>query len=193
MFQSSVPTMLKLITLLRRIYVSLRSTVYILYFSKVYKVQFGNNVRIYSKLLINGRGSIIIGDGTVFSSRRAVNELNVVSKDAVIEIGKGCLLNGAIIGCAKSMKIGDNCIIAEAYIRDTSSHGIEPEKRRNPEYAKIVPVYISENVWIGNHTHVIPGVTIGKNSIIGVNSVVVKSIRDNVFAAGVPCRVIKEI
>ncbi|MBL7482335.1 maltose acetyltransferase domain-containing protein [Escherichia coli] len=54
-------------------------------------------------------------------------------------------------------------------------------------------VTIGDNVWIGSHVVINPGVTIGDNSVIGAGSVVTKDIPPNVVAAGVPCRIIREI
>lgn len=53
-------------------------------------------------------------------------------------------------------------------------------------------ISIEDNVWIGEHSVILSGVTIGKNSIIGANSVVTKSIPENCMAAGVPAEVIKK-
>ncbi|MFC7055729.1 DapH/DapD/GlmU-related protein [Enterococcus alcedinis] len=58
-------------------------------------------------------------------------------------------------------------------------------------YAK--PVKIGNNCWFGANVTVCPGVTIGNDVVIGAGSVVTKDIPDNVFAAGVPCKVIREI
>jgi galactoside O-acetyltransferase len=52
---------------------------------------------------------------------------------------------------------------------------------------------IEDNVWLGTGVMVNPGVTIGRNSVIGAGSVVTKSIPANVVAAGVPCRVMRPI
>ena len=54
------------------------------------------------------------------------------------------------------------------------------------------PVFIEDNVWIGESVSVLPGVRIGKNSIIGANSVVTKNIPENSIAVGNPARVIKK-
>ena|SRR5699024_8906399 len=54
-------------------------------------------------------------------------------------------------------------------------------------------VTIGDNVWIGTGTQILPGVEIGENSIIGAGSVVTKSIPANVVAAGVPCKIIREV
>ncbi len=58
-------------------------------------------------------------------------------------------------------------------------------------YAK--PVHIGDGCWIGTNVIILPGVTIGEGCVIGAGSVVVKSIPANCFAAGNPCRVIREI
>ncbi len=51
----------------------------------------------------------------------------------------------------------------------------------------------NSNVWIGANSVVLPGVTIGENSVIGAGSVVTKDIPSNVVAVGNPCRVVREI
>lgn len=185
--------MLRLLGFMRTIYLAIRSRALVFYYGWFHGVRFGKRVRIYSRILIHGTGKVSVGDETHFTSRRAVNEICTTNANAEIRIGQNCLLNGAIIGAAESISIGNDCIIAEAYIRDTSGHGISPSRRRDPSAVKISPVVLENNVWIGSQVHIMPGVTIGENSIIGVNSVVTKSIPSNVFAAGNPARVIKEI
>ena len=55
------------------------------------------------------------------------------------------------------------------------------------------PIVIEDNVCVGAGVHIMCGVTVGRNSVIGAGSVVTKSIPENVIAAGVPCIVIREI
>ena len=55
------------------------------------------------------------------------------------------------------------------------------------------PVVIGNHVWIGMNSVIMKGVTIGDNVIIGANSVVTRDIPSNTIAAGIPCKVIKEI
>ena len=56
-----------------------------------------------------------------------------------------------------------------------------------------LPIHIGNKVWIGANSVVLPGVTIGENSVIGAGSIVTRDIPANVIAAGNPCRVIREI
>ena len=60
-------------------------------------------------------------------------------------------------------------------------------------YGSGEPITIGDDVWIGGHVSILPGVTVGNNDIIGAGSVVTKDIPDNVIAVGNPCRVLREI
>ena len=74
----------------------------------------------------------------------------------------------------------------------TSNHAMDAwERTHGACYAK--PVRIGNNVWVGAGVHINQGVTIGDNTIIGSGSVITKDIPANVVAAGVPCKVIREI
>ena len=74
----------------------------------------------------------------------------------------------------------------------TSNHAVDAWERANGAcYAR--PVKIGNYVWVGAGVHINPGVTIGDNTIIGAGSVITKDIPANVIAAGVPCKVIREI
>ena len=86
--------------------------------------------------------------------------------------------------------IGENVFIAPGVCIACAGHGIHPNER-NINTSK--PVYIGKNVWIGANATILAGVHIGNGSIIGAGSVVSKDIPDNVIAAGVPCKVIREI
>ncbi len=74
----------------------------------------------------------------------------------------------------------------------TAGHPLEVELRnKGLEYAK--PIKVGDNVWIGGNVIVLPGVTIGDNTVIGAGSVVTKDVPSNVLAVGNPCRVIRTI
>jgi maltose O-acetyltransferase len=70
-------------------------------------------------------------------------------------------------------------------------HPTNAELRRQQEFGK--PVEIGSDVWVGGGALILPGVHIGSQAIIGAGSVVTRDIPDGVFAAGNPCRVIREL
>ena len=73
----------------------------------------------------------------------------------------------------------------------TATHLMSAELRRKQEFAK--PIAIGSDVWVGEGAIICPVVRIGSKSVIGAGSVVTRDIPDGVFAAGNPCRVIREI
>ena len=88
--------------------------------------------------------------------------------------------------------IGDRVMIGPNVTIATANHPINAELRLKAlQYNR--DVHIEENVWIGANVVVVPGVTIGKNSVIGAGSVVTKDIPANVVAVGNPCKILREI
>ncbi len=90
------------------------------------------------------------------------------------------------------IEIGNHVLFGPRVGIYTSNHAIDAtERAAGACYAK--PVKIGNNVWIGAGVHINQGVTIGDNTIIGAGSVITKDIPANVIAAGVPCKVIRNI
>lgn len=97
--------------------------------------------------------------------------------------------------------IGDNCNFGPNVTIVTPLHPMLPDERREILtasgerkrlcYAK--SVHIGNDCWLGASVTVCPGVTIGDNCVIGAGSVVTKDVPANSFAAGVPCKLIREI
>ncbi len=88
--------------------------------------------------------------------------------------------------------VGDKVMIGPNVTIATANHPIDPELRsRGLQFNK--DVFIGENAWIGAGVVIVPGVHIGKNAVIGAGSVVTKDIPDNMLAAGVPCKVLREV
>ena len=100
-------------------------------------------------------------------------------------------MNCVILDEAK-VKFGDNVFIAPGCGFYTAGHPLDVEQRnRGLEYAR--PISIGNNVWIGAHVCVLPGVMIGNNCVIGAGSVVNKDIPAGTLAVGNPCRVIRKL
>lgn len=88
--------------------------------------------------------------------------------------------------------IGNDCLFGPNTVIATAGHPIDPELRaRVTQYN--AEVHIGNNVWLGAGVIVMPGVTIGDNSVIGAGSIVTKDIPSNVVAFGNPCKVFREI
>lgn len=91
-----------------------------------------------------------------------------------------------------TVTIGNNVMIAPNVTISVTGHPVHYTLRANGEMFSF-PVVIGDNVWIGSHAVINPGVKIGDNSVIGAGSVVTKDIPPDVVAAGVPCRILREI
>lgn len=110
-----------------------------------------------------------------------------------IHIGKNFYANSNFtIVDDYTVTIGDNVLIAPNVTISVTGHPVHHELRKFGEMYSF-PVTIGNHVWIGSNVVINPGITIGENTVIGAGSVVTKDIPPNVVAAGVPCRVIREI
>ena len=110
-----------------------------------------------------------------------------------IEVGDNVFLNYncMLLDCNK-IKIGNNVLIAPNVQMYAATHPVDYRVRLE-ELEMAYPITIEDNVWIGGGAIICPGVTIGKNSVIGAGSVVVKDIPANSVAVGNPCRVVKTL
>lgn len=89
------------------------------------------------------------------------------------------------------VKIGAFTLFGPSVQIYTATHPMQAELRRTSEFGK--PIEVGSDVWVGGGAILCPGVTIGSKAVIGAGSVVTKAIPAGVFAAGNPCRVIREI
>lgn len=109
-----------------------------------------------------------------------------------VSIGEGTYanMNLTLIDDWK-ITIGKNVLIGPNVTICTTGHPVHPAHRGDGMYS--FPVTIGDNVWIGGNVFILPGVTIGENSVIGAGSIVTKDIPANVIAVGNPCKVVREI
>jgi acetyltransferase-like isoleucine patch superfamily enzyme len=108
-----------------------------------------------------------------------------------ITIGKNVFFN---TGCSfqdrGGISIGNGSMLGMNVTIATLNHGLSL-KTRNITYPS--PVKIGENVWIGSNATILPGVTIGDNSVVAAGAVVTKDVPKNTVVAGVPAKLVKEI
>ena len=88
--------------------------------------------------------------------------------------------------------VGDYTMLAPNVTLASAAHPIAPELRRKG-YQYNLPVRIGKNCWLGAGVIVMPGVTIGDNTVVGAGSVVTKDLPANVVAVGTPARILREI
>jgi maltose O-acetyltransferase len=89
------------------------------------------------------------------------------------------------------VRIGEHTMFGPSVQIYTATHPMNAAERRKHEFAR--PITIGSDVWVGGAAVICPGVTIGSRSVIGAGSVVTRDVPEGVFAAGNPCRVIREI
>ncbi len=110
-----------------------------------------------------------------------------------IEIGDDFYANvNLVILDAAKVRIGHHVFIAPNVGLYTSGHPLDAERRnKGLEFAK--PITIGDDVWIGAGVHVMPGVSIGSQSVIGAGAIVTRDVPSGVVAAGNPARVLRPI
>lgn len=196
----------KLIFKFSSIYKRLELKCFMEYFKTMPNVELADSVLIEHKPYINlHKNSVIrIGERSVLNSNPAWLHLAPYSRvhlladrpDALIEIGKDTRFHASCIRAYKSVKIGDRCLVANnCQIMDASGHGLsfdDVTKRIEQIPFEIKPVEIEDDVWLCEGVIVLPGVTIGRGSIVAARSVVTKSLPRMCVAAGNPAKVVRE-
>ncbi len=110
-----------------------------------------------------------------------------------VHLGKNVYFNfNATLVDDTHIYIGDCTMLGPNVVIATAGHPILPELREKALQYNL-PVHIGKNCWLGAGVIVLPGVTIGDNTVIGAGSVVTKDIPANVVAVGNPCKVLREI
>ncbi len=109
-----------------------------------------------------------------------------------IELGERVFFNfNCIVLDVCPVRIGSFTLFGPAVQIYTPMHPFNAALRRQQEFGK--PVEIGSDVWVGGGAIILPGVRIGSRAVIGAGSVVTRDVPEGTFAAGNPCRVIREI
>lgn len=108
-----------------------------------------------------------------------------------IKFGKDIFINQNVTFVdLGGITIEDQVLIGPGSRLITVNHLISPKKRRG---IKVEPILIKKNAWIGANVTVLPGITIGENSIVAADSTVTKDVPDNVIVVGSPAKVVRTI
>lgn len=170
---------------------------------KYHRVEYGKNVIIRGKLNIYGRGTIIIGDSVILNSDMKYNPIGGMSgiilqaeQSGIIQIGNNVgISNAALISQGPGIFVEDDVMIGgSCKIYDTDFHSLNYIERmqKNDPGVKMGKIVIKKGAFIGGHTIILKGVTVGQFSIVGAGSVVTKDIPDNEIWAGNPAKFIRK-
>jgi acetyltransferase-like isoleucine patch superfamily enzyme len=158
----------------------------------------GQHLDVYGwiHLIIHPESEIKLGDFVRLNSgfdRNAVGGDHClciqVGRNAKLIIGHGVGISNSTIICMEKIVIDEGVLIGGGCdIYDTDFHGIDPSERRvyTTSSIKTAPIHIKKNSFIGSHTLVLKGVTIGEGAIVGAGSVVTKDLPDFEIWAGNP-------
>ena len=138
---------------------------------------------------------ISIGNNTVILANSRIQLYpDLTKKKAYITIGNHCYIGYYLsILAGADIKIGNNVLIASNVLITSEGHGINPESDipYMEQPLNIKEVIIEDHCWIGEKACILPGVTIGKYSVVAAGSIVTKSIPEYSIVAGNPAKVIK--
>lgn len=150
---------------------------------------------------IRNKSNIDLGIGLTTGVGCRIEAFSKIKQNIVLQFGKNVQINDYVhISAMESVIIGNNVLMASKIYISDCSHGSYLGNKNDsdpntipadrPLFSK--PVLIKDNVWLGEFVSVLPGVIIGKGTIVGANSVVSKSLPDYVIAVGSPAKPIKK-
>jgi len=156
----------------------------------------GNNFVLFGEMpYITGSGNIIIGDNVEMHNKITLFTGGAIYDEPELHIGDNTVIgSGVLIRMHKQILIGNNCLIASnVIIGDNDGHPLHVDRRA--KFLKIKQkdaksVIIEDDVWIGENSTILKGVTIGRGSIVSAGSVVMKSIPPMKIVMGNPARVV---
>jgi len=172
-------------------------------------VKIGKNVFIGDNVEIRCKEKVYIGDNSVLTKDIKINCTSFETGDYLYmtdgcEIGRGGsngpnsrvkignnvgIFEGTIINPSEEVTIGDNTGIGAEVMIWTHGAWLDITQGFPADFGSVT---IGENVWLPARSVVLPNVSIGNNVVIGINSIINRSLPDGCFAAGSPCKVIKE-
>lgn len=170
-----------------------------------YDISISNNTVLNGcvSFVCDEKSSITIGEGVCINSGRKYNQIGGDTRTLIRTMGSGNITIGDNVGISNSSFIAMASIIIEEDVKiggsckiyDNDFHSIAYEFRmETPDtHIKRAPICIRKGAFIGAHSIILKGVTIGEKSIVGAGSVVTKDIPDGEIWGGNPARFIKKM
>jgi serine acetyltransferase len=174
----------------------IRSLIYYLttywYYKLIFK-EFGVRTRCFGFLKIEGSKSISLGKQVYIGQHAWLAASSLTGNDPLLIIKDNTYIgNFSHIYCTSNITIGKKVLIADKVYISDNLHGYENVDLAilDQPIKQLKPISVGDGAWIGENVCII-GASIGKNSVVGANSVVTKDIPDYSIAVGSPAKVIK--
>lgn len=165
----------------------LRGRLYVLWYRlRGIRFRVGKGFRVYGSLDVRGPGEIIFGARVVVLGDTTPH---TYTPEARIVVGDNVMMGTARFGCAREIVVGDDCILAECSLSDTDHHSARADRRSPLAPVRVAPVSLGRNVWVGRYAAVLPGCSVGENSVLGHGAVVMRSFGPNLIIVGNPAKV----
>ena len=143
----------------------------------------GNNIRIQCR-------ELEIGDNLFMADGVEIGRGGCSGYNSIVKIGNNVgIFENTVLNPSEPIEIGDNCGIGADVMIWTHGAWLDVIQGFPADFG---PVKIGRNVWLPARSIVLPNVSIGDNVVIGINSIINRSLPGGCFAAGAPCKVIKE-
>jgi acetyltransferase-like isoleucine patch superfamily enzyme len=161
---------------------------------KAYCTQYGRRLRtgIYVHW-IQGHGEIVLGDDVFVDGKCSISFGARFSDRPFLHIGDHTTIaHNCSMTIGKGIRIGRHCLVASnVCLFDSGGHATDPEARMQglpPADKHVRPITLEDNVWIGRHAIIFPGVTIGEGSIVSAGAVVMADVPPYTVVAGNPAK-----
>jgi len=162
--------------LYRRIILLIRSTAL-----RIQAVARGSWISPAASVSIQETGRVEIGKGVHVAKGSVLSVL----PGAVLTLGDGCMIShGVTIYCASKIDIGEQCRVSHYCSIVDHDYDVHSTPDGESRFSRKIssPITIGANVWVGAHTTILRGASVGANSVVGANSLVAKPLPGNILA-----------
>ncbi|MCD9575247.1 acyltransferase [Flavobacterium soyae] len=177
---------------MNRIYIAIRWR-FLFIFNQILFKKFGKKSVILNSLKIEGHKNIEIGENVFIGYKSWISSISITSDNSKLVIGNGSKIgNFNHIYATRCISIGENVLTADKVYISDNLHNYEdittPIVKQSLK--QVANVFIGDGSWLGENVCII-GASIGKNCVVGANSVVTRNIPDYCIVVGAPATIIK--